>query len=899
MRARYVIGIGVGLSSVAVVAVALTIPTQSVGNGRTGEYQSGSLDVTNVKFGAFAKLFEYGVDGLVYAQPLYVENVAVQGVGTRNVVFIATDRGELTAWDANSATLFWRANISSPVINDNDDNAFAYSTGGRRCHFHHMNGGIVGTPVIDTATNTIYVVSWQDVGGGPPSSRSFAHMLAAFDIRSGVLLRSAIIGGTAPGSGGTTITFNSFMQFQRPGLLLANGNVYIGFGSIDDRMPSQGWVFAYRASDLVRVGIFCTTCAAQTPASPSCPLPLASSGHLGPGGIWQAGAALAADPNGNIYVLTGNGPAVPSPAATTVYGQSAVKLSASLTVLGRYTPPNADSLSDGDLDFGSTGILHIPAAGGAPEALIAGSKVGRVHVITPSNMSLANSLAVTVDQSQAGGSSHIHGSPVFWAENRKLFVWGERDHLVRLNLSNSNVLTLDLRATFLPPAPLHSPNIDVYPDTMPGGQLVLSRNTFSGNAIVWAMVRSHWYSDRGDLSPSHSKCSGTLDERRCAKDTLGPGFLRAIDGSTMKQLWYSERSFTMPKFAFPSISNGKVYVPTFDRKVLVFGACSNCAKNPTARMDYDADNRSDFAIWRPSVGGNYYYFQPSETASNTFDRMRTWEFRIGDVGDIPVPGDYDGDGKADICIWRSSNHTFYYLPSSLENGATGSNPLLAPNVNPNYNVAPIAIVVAQSASGDIPVPGDFDGDGASDFVLRRDNNHTFYYRLSRNGTESTFSFGDPGDVPISADYDGDGITDFALRRSTNFKFYVFQSSTQTTVDFALGNPTDVPIPGDYDGDNKADYALWRPSTHQFFVRSSSNGGLTTIDFGMTNDIATPGDYNGDGNMDLGLRRTSDGTFRWRTMAAPNENVFGPWGNNNDVPIAQLIANPANPNIVGR
>ncbi|GBL03801.1 FG-GAP-like repeat-containing protein [Glaciecola sp. KUL10] len=245
--------------------------------------------------------------------------------------------------------------------------------------------------------------------------------------------------------------------------------------------------------------------------------------------------------------------------------------------------------------------------------------------------------------------------------------------------------------------------------------------------------------------------------------------------------------------------------------------------------DFDGDGLTDVAVRRPSIG-TWFARNSSGLNINSVkgDRIQRVYFGVR-ATDIPTPGDFDGDGITDFAVRRSSDSTWYILNSS------------GTNYN-SYRGDKIQRIRFGLSKDDIPVQGDYDGDGITDIAIRRPSSHTWYV-LNSSGTNFNSQRGDKiqrvrfglraDDIPVPADYDGDGITDFAVRRVADRSWYILQSSDGEIrrVRFGLSE-TDIPVVADYDGDGKADIAVRRPSSTMWFILKSSTGEIIREKFGL-------------------------------------------------------------------
>jgi hypothetical protein len=504
------------LSAAAGFGQPVSVITNRYGNDRLGVNQSETvLNTSNVSDSTFGKLFSMPVDGQVYAQPLYLPNVNIGGV-VHNVIYTVTENNSIYAFDANNpaAQMLWHVNVGPPIACSVIPTCTLYK--GLQPII-----GITSTPVIDAASGTIYVVAETYV------SNTASFSLHALDVTTGHerLGSPAVISGKVAGTGdpayptdapGGQLTFNAFMEWQRPGLLELNGNIYIAFSGHQDTRPYHGWLFGYDAVSMRRVLIKCVT----------------PNGIEG--GIWQSGSGLTADALGNVYLSVGNG-TFDANTGGSDYGETVLKMNAitGMVVTTFFTPSNFQALNDDDQDVGSVGTILLPGE----QYAVAGSKAGVFFLLNGSQLGGYTMGGPDAVLQEWPTDVKQYGDPIFY--NNILYEWGAAWTAVAYQFNGSSFnLTPLLRGTDVAQAPGYSNE----------PALAISANgTTAGTGILWAS-----YSVSG-LSDGFSY----------------QGVFSAYNASTLNRIWSSEDNHSRDdlggwaKWATPTIVNGKVYIPSF------------------------------------------------------------------------------------------------------------------------------------------------------------------------------------------------------------------------------------------------------------------------------------------------------------------------------------------------
>ncbi len=512
---------------------SVSVLTQHNDNSRSGwNANETALTTTTVNVQQFGKVFTLPVDDQVYAQPLVVGHVYIGG-SYRNVVLVATVNNTLYAYDGDNGTLYWQQNFTAPGMRPPQHSDMTGACNGSYQDFSG-NIGIVGTPVIDAGTGTMYFVARSTTGG------TFVQFLHAVKIVDGSEIPgsptqiAANSTGNGDGSVNGVIAFDAQRQNQRQGLTLLNGTVYVTFSSHCDWGPYHGWILGYDASTMQQRVVYNDT----------------PNGYAG--GMWESGTGMAADAAGNLYVVTGNGTVgdAGDPTSPTNRGSSALKLTPTGSTLGvasYFTPYNYQFLNDNDLDYGGMGAFLIPNSG----LYLTGGKDGNLYLLNRDAMGGYLPSSNQVQQVvRLSGNANMHCQAAYYKGSSKefVYVWSENDPL--------RAIPFDRAGNLL------SPQSQVVssaagPTGQSGAVLSVSSNgSQDGTGIVWAS-----YASSGD-----------------AEHATSPGILRAFDANDVsKELWNNQQNSPRDaggyyaKFAAPTIANGHVYLPTFSNLVAVYG----------------------------------------------------------------------------------------------------------------------------------------------------------------------------------------------------------------------------------------------------------------------------------------------------------------------------------------
>jgi hypothetical protein len=509
------------LSASLPAAAQVSVTTYHYDNYRTGwNSAETTLTPTAVHSKAFGILGSVTLDDKAEAQPLVVSGVSVtvgRFKGVHDVVYVATENNSIYAINVTNGNVLLKVNFGPPVVNA----ISCGRTGG--------NVGISSTPVIDLSSNTLYVVVYTQDPAGP------TYRIHALDLGSLTdKVTPQVITATHTLSDGTTYSFNPTYQRQRPGLLLANGNIYAGFGSFCGSSPSmaRGWLMGWQTGYLTPLpGNSLTDMLATSPNN----YYLAS--------IWMSGYGLASDDSGNILFVTGNS----DPSGTTYDGvtsiqQSTIKVSPDLaTVLDLFTPSNVSYLDQHDLDFGSGGVMVLPdQPGSIPHLAVAAGKSGSMFFMNEDDLggfsTASNNVlgTYTIDPCWCGESYFVdpkdNAARVVSSGGGKILVW--------------KLLTSP--TTSLAPA-TSSPTLN----TLGNGFFTSVSSNGTADPVIWALTR-----------PVGAET--TINLYAFAPDMGGKNMTQLFTGAAGTWIPNSTNSNLVPV-----VANGRVFVSSYKQLTIL------------------------------------------------------------------------------------------------------------------------------------------------------------------------------------------------------------------------------------------------------------------------------------------------------------------------------------------
>jgi hypothetical protein len=591
----------------------VSVVTQHNDNARTGANLHETLLTPALVGQRGMRRIDRLVDGWTYGQVLYAHGVAAGGK-PRNVAYVVTSRNSVYAYDVDAMVadpdpwdvqggLLWRRTLVDPL------------PGSGRMYAR----GINSTPVIGTSpngTHWLYVMfstmnepvgQSSDVASELELQKKFsaAYYFVKLDLGTGAMEHTPVaLTGSVKRTDGAVVPFDARNENDNPSLLLDHGYLYASFGQRMHENASQyyGWVLRYTADDLKPSGAFNVSPYvwkwpyADDPVlnrTANCYYP--RNGRLKPwgpwvanggkgmlecisegGGIWQGGAGPAADAEGNVYVATGNGhydPRQPEPS----YANAVVKLTSTASTFAlasSFAPAtHRKDLEDYDVDLGSAGPLVVDGA----HSVIMGGKTGIFYVLDSGKSAGSklpqrdeivggyNRYEPSRDQSEYDRykswnfGPHFHGSPTMWRFSDTtawIYEWAEKDTLKKYAFDLTTGRFVKGAHPWVAQGDVGATNCGVAfllcIDAMPGGMLALSANGRDrSSGIVWAILRGGAH-DMDAPGPMPSGMQSPVP----AGDSL-----YAFDAQSLRRLW-SQPIWSVPRFAGPTVADGRVLVPS-------------------------------------------------------------------------------------------------------------------------------------------------------------------------------------------------------------------------------------------------------------------------------------------------------------------------------------------------
>jgi len=706
------------------------------------------------------------ISGNVYMQPLYVEN----GPGGQAMVIVGTNSNNIYALNATTGAVIWQrlaAEIGTPGTSLPCGNV--------------VPEGILGTPVVDLATRSLYFNALT-----MPSAGVFRQMIYSVNVDTGV---------TNPGwpvsveglSGGSGITFTSNVQGERGAAVIVGDRVYFPYGGrFGDCGSYHGWIVGVKMSNPADMLGW------ATPATG--------------GGAWSVGG-ISSD-GVNPFLATGN---TFSTGGTWKGGEAIVRLQPgpifSNSATDYWAPTNWLTLDNGDVDLGGTGAMLVDVPGATPSQLIvAFGKDRNAYIINRNNL---GGIAAPVGLAIAVSTSAIIQAPATYRTSLGTYVVFRGSGTIgalRINATNPPTIT------------------SAWSVTQSGrGSPFVTTTDGTNNAIVWSVG-----SEGSQRLNGYNGDTGAVVYAGGGANELMTGTRRFNTGIAARGRIYLASdnrvyAFQLPvtrRTAFDFDGDTKADLSVFRPGVgewwinrsstgSTFAAQFGASTDLVTPADYTGDGKTDVAFWRPSTG-NWFILRSED--------FSFFAFPFGASGDTPVPADFDGDGKSDAAVFRPSTLTWYINKSS---GGTD--------------------IVGFGAAGDKPVVADYDGDAKADIAIYRPNGANgseWWIRRSSNQTVFATQFGSSTDKAVAGDYTGDGKADIAFWRPSTGNWFILRSEDFSFFAFPFGATGDIPVCGDYDGDGKFDAGTFRPSNNTWFIQRSTAGTLIQ-QFGQTGDMPLP------------------------------------------------------------
>jgi hypothetical protein len=379
--------------------------------------------------------------------------------------------------------------------------------------------GITGTPVIDPATSTLYVVAKTKVTAGP----AYYHHLHALDLATGAeklggpIAIDASVPGTAPDAVGGMVKLNHLDSLQGPGLGLAGGVLYVVLSGQDNYTYWHGWVLGYDAATLTQKFAYNTT----------------PDGRAG--AIWQSRTGIAIDSQGSLYVETGNG-TFDGKTGGRDLSMSVIELSSAGAVVDWFTPHDEATLSNADVDFGSAGPLILPdQTGPHPHLMIGSGKPGYLYLLDRSQMGHYNAAddsqivqKVSVHPNTGSDSAGMFATPVYW------------NGYVYTSAVGDTVKAFSLSAGVLSTAP-----VSQTAQTFGRDAWLAASSNGTAAGILW-VVQTDGY------TPGRPAVLHAYDATNLAKELYNTGQAPAM----------RDQAGPSGKFDTPTVANGHVYLGT-------------------------------------------------------------------------------------------------------------------------------------------------------------------------------------------------------------------------------------------------------------------------------------------------------------------------------------------------